>query len=68
LVFAETLSEGILVIDLLSYGQRCGAALVLLRRLPPRGHGGLCSPGGEAQRVDEVNDYGALGRGEAPVP
>jgi len=44
LVFGEVLSGGIFFRDLLSHGQRGGAALVLLRRLPPRGHGGGLRP------------------------
>ncbi|GER55536.1 50S ribosomal protein L16 [Striga asiatica] len=66
----EGLPEGVLLVEDLFPDDdpwRAGGALVLLRRLPPRGNGGGRRCGG-VERPEEINDYGALDRGEFPVP
>jgi len=63
--FPERVSR---VQNLVPYDQLRGTPLVLLRGFPPRGSGGKRRVGRAAQGVYEVDDYGALDRGEAAVP
>ena len=54
--------------DLFAHDQSGGTGLVFLRRFPPKRRRRNLGFDGRAQRVDEIDDYGALGWGELPVP